>query len=95
MVSLYYTYAIDVSIEATNESDNLTYNFNLSNTNGRSITIKAGESKTFDIFVKNTNEATVIYGLAYDRTNNQGVSISQLDNSINKTSGIIEKGVTN
>ena len=60
-MSLYYTYAIDVTVDKIENSSNsnadLTFNINLKENNGRSITVKAGETKYFDIFVTKRNHS--------------------------------------
>ena len=94
MVSLYYTYATDVSMDNTTGEVDLTYNIDIKDTSGRSITVKAGSTKTFDIFITNNNGGTINYGLAYSPTKEDGITIAQVNTSKNKVSELIENNTT-
>ena len=93
-LSLYYTYATDVSMESSTGEVDLTYNIDIKDTSGRSITVKAGSTKTFDIFITNNNGGTINYGLAYSPTKEDGITIGQVNTSKNKVSELIENNTT-
>ena len=93
-LSLYYTYATDVSMDNTTGEVDLTYNIDIKDTSGRSITVKAGSTKTFDIFITNNNGGTINYGLAYSPTKEDGITIAQVNTSKNKVSELIENNTT-
>ena len=93
-LSLYYTYATDVSMDSTTGDADLTYNIDIKDTSGRSITVKAGSTKTFDIFITNNNGGTINYGLAYSPTKEDGITIAQVNTSKNKVSELIENNTT-
>lgn len=67
-LSLYYTYAIDVTIDEVESSSNadLTFNIKIEENSSRTISVKAGQTKYFDVFVTNPNDSTINYGLAYN-----------------------------
>ena len=94
-VSLYYTYAVDVSMEDTKGSADLTYNIDIKDSTGRSITVKAGQTKLFDVFITNKNGVIINYGLAYNGTKTEGITIAQVNTSVNKVSDLIENNATN
>ena len=93
-LSLYYTYATDVSMDNTTGEVDLTYNIDIKDISGRSITVKAGSTKTFDIFITNNNGGTINYGLAYSPTKEDGITIAQVNTSKNKVSELIENNTT-
>ena len=95
MLSLFYTYATSVTMDETSGSADLTYNVNLSDPETTTITVEAGKTKYFDLFITNNNGGTIKYGLAYSGTKPSGVTIAQVDTSKNKVSDLIESNSTN
>ena len=77
-VSLYYTYAIDITIdklESTSTAD-LTFNINIEENSSRTISVKAGETKYFDVFITNNNDATINFSLVYDSIETLKIALS-------------------
>ena len=94
MLSLFYTYAINVSMEQVDGNADLTYNINLSNPTSTIITVEPGETKYFDIVVTNTNDGAINYGLVYNQVEINTVTVAQTDVSKYKAIDSIEKDET-
>ena len=93
-VSLYQTLATDITMNKTNvASVDLSYTFDITDQTGRVVKVKAGQTKVLDIFVTNTNNGTIKYGIAYTpssvKTND--VTIAELSTSKDSVSGLINK----
>lgn len=93
-ISLYYTYATNVTMDETNGNVDLTYNINLTNPESTIVTVKAGKTKCFDLFLINTNEDTINYGLAYNNIEKDGIIVAQIDTSKNGASDLIDSNDT-
>ena len=92
---LYYTYAIDITMEETSSSDaDLAYNININDTDGRSITVNSNTTKVFDIFLTNSNGGTISYGFAYKETTSSGIEVKMLNTSTDKVEGTINNKET-
>ena len=92
---LYYTYAIDITMEETSSSDaDLAYNININDTDGRSITVSPNTTKVFDIFLSSNNNGTIKYGFAYKETTSSGIEVKMLNTSIDKVEGTINNNET-
>ena len=93
---LYYTYAIDITMEESSSSTeaDLAYNININDTNGRSITVSPNTTKVFDIFLTNSNGGTISYGFAYKETTSSGIEVKMLNTSTDKVEGTINNKET-
>ncbi len=92
---LYYTYAIDITMEETSSSEaDLAYNININDTDGRSITVNSNTTKVFDIFLTNSNGGTISYGFAYKETTSSGIEVKMLNTSTDKVEGTINNKET-
>ena len=92
---LYYTYAIDITIEKTSSTDSdLAYNIDINDTNGRSITVSSNTTKVFDIFLSSNNNGTIKYGFAYKEDTNSGIEVKVLNTSLDKVEGSINNNET-
>ena len=92
---LYYTYAIDITMEETSSSEaDLAYNININDTDGRSITVNSNTTKVFDIFLTNSNGGTISYGFAYKEDTNSGIEVKMLNTSLDKVEGTINNNET-
>ena len=94
ILSLFYTYAIDVKMDKTTGTADLTFNINITDTNGKTITVPAGETKTLDFFLTNNNAGTIRYGLAYSGTKPNTVRIAQSSRSKNLVNSTIAANTT-
>ena len=92
--TLFYTYAIDIKMDRTVGDADLTFNINITDTNGRIVTVPKGESKVFDVFLTNNNGGTIRYGLAYSGTKPDTVTIAQMSNSKNTVNSTIPDNTT-
>ena len=94
-ISLYYTYAIDITIEEVSSSNaDLTFNINIEDISSRTISVKAGETKYFDVFITNPSDSTINYGLVYDNVEVDGITIAQVNTSKNEVSELIGGNTT-
>ena len=93
-LALFYTYAIDVKMDKTTGDADLTFNINITDTNGRTVTVPKRDSKVFDFFLKNDNGGTIRYGLAYSGTKPATVKIAQMSNSKNPVNSTIPNNTT-
>ena len=92
---LYYTYAIDITMEETSSSEaDLAYNININDTDGRSITVSPNTTKVFDIFLSSNNNGTIKYGFAYKETTSSGIEVKMLNTSLDKVEGTINNNET-
>ena len=92
---LYYTYAIDITMEETSSSEaDLAYNININDTDGRSITVNSNTTKVFDIFLSSNNNGTIKYGFAYKETTSSGIEVKMLNTSTDKVEGTINNKET-
>ncbi len=92
---LYYTYAIDITMEETSSTEaDLVYNININDTDGRSITVSPNTTKVFDIFLSSNNNGTIKYGFAYKETTSSGIEVKMLNTSLDKVEGTINNKET-
>ena len=92
---LYYTYAIDITMEETSSTEaDLVYNININDTDGRSITVSPNTTKVFDIFLSSNNNVTIKYGFAYKETTSSGIEVKMLNTSLDKVEGTINNNET-
>ncbi len=92
---LYYTYAIDITMEEASSSDaDLAYNININDTDGRSITVSSNTTKVFDIFLSSNNNGTIKYGFSYKETTSSGIEVKMLNTSTDKVEGTINNKET-
>ncbi len=92
---LYYTYAIDITMEETSSTEaDLAYNININDTDGRSITVSPNTTKVFDIFLSSNNNGTIKYGFAYKETTSSGIEVKMLNTSLDKVEGTINNNET-
>lgn len=91
VVTLYHTFAIDVSTnDGANNITDIGYSFNANDGATKSVVVKAGKTKYFDFKIVNTNGDTIKYGVIYDNTNMSNVTVRENDNSVNPVTGLIE-----
>ena len=91
VVTLYRTLAIDIN--SNNSTSNITdmgYDFDINGDGTKSVTIKNGATKYFDLKIVNTNDGTIRYGIAYSNSNMSGVTIKGSSSSSNPVTGLIE-----
>ena len=91
VVTLYRTLAIDVN--SNNSTSNITdmgYDFDINGDGTKSVTIKNGATKYFDLKIVNTNDGTIRYGIAYSNSNMSGVTIKASSNTPNPVTGLIQ-----
>ena len=92
---LYYTYAIDITMEETSSTEaDLAYNININDTDGRSITVSPNTTKVFDIFLSSNNNGTIKYGFSYKETTSSGIEVKMLNTSTDKVEGTINNKET-
>ena len=94
ILGLYYTFAIDVSMDKTTGDVDLTFNIDIKDTSGRTVSVPAGKTKIFDLILTNSNNANINYAIAYSGTKPSNVIIAQLYTSKDSVSGIINKNST-
>ena len=94
VLSLFYTYAIDVKMDKTTGDADLTFNINITSTSGTTVTVPAKTTKTLDFFLTNTNDVTIRYGLAYSGTKPDTVRIAQSSRTKNLVSDTIPANTT-
>lgn len=86
---LFQTFAIDITASngTSNEAD-LAFTFTIAGTDGRSITVPAGETKIFDLFLTNNNNGTIKYLLTYTSTNSlTNVTVAKGSTTVDDVSG--------
>lgn len=91
VVTLYRTLAIDIN--SNNSTSNITdmgYDFDINGDGTKSVTIKNGATKYFDLKIVNTNDGTIRYGIAYSNSNMSGVTIKASSNTPNPVTGLIQ-----
>ena len=93
-LALYYTYAIDITMKPTTGDNDLAYNIDINDTDGRSITVNSNTTKVFDIFLSSNNNGTIKYGFAYQETTSSGIEVKMLNTSIDKVEGTINNKET-
>ena len=93
-LALYYTYAIDITMKPTTGDNDLAYNIDINDTDGRSITVNSNTTKVFDIFLTNSNGGTISYGFAYKETTSSGIEVKILNTSTDKVEGTINNKET-
>lgn len=91
---LYYTYAIDVSMDKTTGAVDLVLNVDIKNPSNRTVTVPAGKTKILDMVISNSNGVSINYGIAYSGTKPSNVRIAQLDISKDPVSGSIANNAT-
>ena len=99
LTGLFATYAIDTSLSYNDTTEyDMSLNFDLSASTNKQVTIQAGKTKFFDIDVKNSNNGTIKYGIAYSMVTPSilpdGVTIAKSWKSANPTTGLINANVT-
>lgn len=91
VVTLYQTFAIDVnSNNSTSDITDIGYDFDINGNGTKSVTVKNGTTKYFDLRIVNTNDGTIKYGIAYNNSNMSGVTIKGSSSSSNPVTGLIE-----
>ena len=91
VVTLYQTLAIDVnSNNSTSDITDIGYDFDINVNGTKSVTVKNGTTKYFDLRIVNTNDGTIKYGIAYNNSNMSGVTIKGSSSSSNPVTGLIE-----
>ena len=93
-LSIFYTYAYNVTINKTTGTADLTYNIDITDTSGTTVTVPAGKTKLFDFNLTNNNGVTIKYALAYSGTKPETVTIAQLNTSKSTVSGTINNNTT-
>ena len=91
VVTLYRTLAIDIN--SNNSTSNITdmgYDFDINGDGTKSVTVKNGTTKYFDLRIVNTNDGTIKYGIAYSNSNMSGVTIKASSNTPNPVTGLIQ-----
>ena len=94
VVSLYQTLATDILMnKEESQTADLSYTFDITDTMGRIVNIKAGATKILDIFITNNNNGTINYGVSYtpSTVKTDDITIAQLSISKDKVSGLINK----
>ena len=99
LTGLFATYAIDTSLSYNDTTEyDMSLSFDLSASTNKQVTIQAGKTKFFDIDVKNSNNGTIQYGIAYSMVTPSslpsGVTIAKSWKSANPTTGLIETNTT-
>ena len=99
LTGLFATYAVDTSLSYNDTTEyDMSLSFDLSASTNKQVTIQAGKIKFFDIDVKNSNNGTIQYGIAYSMvtpsTLPEGVTIAKSWKSANPPSGLINANVT-
>ncbi len=99
LTGLFATYAIDTSLSYNDTTEyDMSLSFDLSASTNKQVTIQAGKTKFFDIDVKNSNNGTIQYGIAYSMvtpsTLPDGVTIAKSWKSVNPPSGLINANTT-
>lgn len=91
IVTLYQTFAIDInSNNNVGSVTDIDYDFNINGTDTKSVVVKNGTTKYFDMKISNTNEGTVRYGIAYNSANIGNVSVVGSTSSPNPVTGLIK-----
>ena len=93
-VSLYQTLATDITMNKTNGTNaDLSFTFDITDQTGRVVNVKAGATKILDVFVTNSNDGTIKYGIAYtpSTVKTDDITIAQLNTSKDSVSGLINK----
>ena len=93
-VSLYQTLATDITMNKTNSiTADLSYTFDITDQTGRIVNVKAGATKVLDIFITNSNNGTINYGIAYtpSTVKTDDIMVAQLNTSKDSVSGLINK----
>ena len=99
LTGLFATYAIDTSLSYNDTTEyDMSLSFDLSASTNKQVTIQADKTKFFDIDVKNSNNGTIQYGIAYSMvtpsTLPEGVTIAKSWKSANLPTGLINANTT-
>lgn len=91
IVTLYQTLAIDInSNNSTSDITDTGYTFDINSNGTKSVTVKNGATKYFDLKIVNTNSGTIKYGIAYSNANIGNVTVKGSSNTPNPVTGLIQ-----